>query len=294
MNRYLLIKTPVRAGMTIVPSAANHLLLVMALLAASSVAAAKDCRVVHYTPNTIIQVNSALKQQTRIQLPADVLDKPHAGNKDLWMTDAAANQVLIMPNSDQPEGESTNVEVFTKDGGAFDIQAMRSDIKNQDVCVVVQTDGPAFSASDRAGLAAAQTTRAMGGPGEQALYSQLQEARAESDDDKKQAAVEALRRYRYHIYTRYEWSKGSGFGGKNVISDVYDDGRFTYIRLENPDRGLLSVETIVGGKPAVVPTTYDDSYGMYTIVGIYPSFTLRQDKTKITITRADNESRGDN
>lgn len=287
MNKHLNLCTGMPAGWAV-------RLIAIGLACASTDAFAKDCRVVHWTPNTIIQVNSALRQQTRIQFPSDVLDKPHAGNKDLWITDSAANQALVMPNSDQPEGASTNIEVFTKDGSAFDIEANRSDIKNQDVCVVVQTDGASFSAADRVAMAAAQQTRSMGGYGEQALYQQLQDAKDQSADTTKQAVLEALRRYRYHIYTRYDWPKGSGFGDKNVISDVYDDGRFTYIRLENPDRGLLSVETVVGGKTAVVPTSYDDSYGMYTIVGIYPSFTLRQDKTKITITRADNESRGDN
>ena len=104
--------------------------------------------------------------------------------------------------------------------------------------------------------------------------------------------VNALRKYRYHIYTRYTWDEGKEFVGSNTISDVYDDGRFTYIRLANPNRGVLSVETNIGGKNAIAPVKYDDAYGMYRVTGIYPSFTLRVDDVKVQIARRDNGTQG--
>lgn len=253
---------------------------------------ARDCRTVHWRSGTTIDVNAALRQSTRIQFPSEIA-LAKRGNQDLWILDQAVNQLVVMPNSEQPEGLSTTSQVFTKDGNAYDIVLHRSSIKDQDICVLVQIDGGLFTNKDRAvlsGVSAAQSA----GPGELALQQQLQEAKADKAAATDKAVMEALRRFRYHVYTRYDWSKGKGFAGKNLISDVYDDGRFTYIRLTNPDRGTLSVETVVGGKPAIVPTTYDDAYGMYVIVGIYPEFTLRQDDTNITVTRADNTSRGNN
>lgn len=85
------------------------------------------------------------------------------------------------------------------------------------------------------------------------------------------------------------WNQGKGFEAEGLVTDVYDDGRFTYIRLDKPNRGLMSVETVIGGKTAVVPTKYDDAYGMYVISGIYPSFSLKMDESKMSIERKDNK-----
>ncbi|MNY67096.1 hypothetical protein D3C86_2046170 [compost metagenome] len=74
---------------------------------------------------------------------------------------------------------------------------------------------------------------------------------------------------------------------------MYDDGRFTYIRLNQPNRGLLSVETEIGEKNAVVPTKYDDAYGMYVISGIYPKFSLKADEAQINVTRSDSRTNGE-
>ncbi|MFU7083409.1 hypothetical protein ACM75O_30230, partial [Pseudomonas aeruginosa] len=126
-----------------------------------------------------------------------------------------------------------------------------------------------------------------------ALTQQMAEERRAAADNSRKAVMEALRRYRYHIYTRYSWDQGKGFAAQNLISDVYDDGRFTYIRLNTPNRGLLSVESVIGEKNAIVPVRYDDAYGMYTINGIYPSFTLRVDDARISVSRADAKTFGE-
>jgi hypothetical protein len=135
-----------------------------------------------------------------------------------------------------------------------------------------------------ADAAGAQQTEAL----RQAMLRQAEAA----DEDKRKAVMEALRRFRYHIYTRYEWEGGNSFETRGLISDIYDDGRFTYIRLESPNRGLLSIESEVGGKTAIVPAKYDDAYGMYQINGIYPSFTLRLDEAKLEVSRADSVTKG--
>ena len=124
---------------------------------------------------------------------------------------------------------------------------------------------------------------------QQQLVRQQQESKAQT----QKAVYEALRRFRYHVYTGYTWNQGKGFEAKGLVTDVYDDGRFTYIRLDKPNRGLMSVETVVGGKTAVVPTKYDDAYGMYVISGIYPSFNLKMDESEMSIERKDSKTLGE-
>lgn len=259
----------------------------------------KKCRTINWTPGTVINVNSAMYLGTRIQLPSDLVTKPIPSNKDLWDVDGAATAVMVKPNSDLQQGNSVIIRAFTVDGNSYDIQVNRVAQARNEACVVINNDGRFFNDNSRAALGKVSQNVAIGQQGamfaqqNQALLQQLNTVRQNADEDKRKAVMEALRRFRYHIYTRYQWDQGKGFAAANIISDVYDDGRFTYIRLDTPNRGLLSVETEIGGKNAIAPFKYDDAYGMYTINGIYPKFTLRVDDAEINIARADGKTFGE-
>lgn len=269
----------------------------VALTLMTSAAHAGTCRVIHWKPDTIITINSALNLGTRVELPADNVTDP-VRSSDLWDAEGAANQIMIKPNSREPEGRTAVVRAWTTDGNAYDIVATRTETASRnDVCVKIQSDGMFFTDGARSALNAQSSLRAHGsavaGMQVQQLQQQLIETRRQADDDKRKAVMEALRRFRYHVYTRYNWDQGKGFAAQGLVSDVYDDGRFTYIRLHQPNRGLMSVETEVGEKTAIVPTKYDDTYGMYVVSGIYPRFTLRVDDARINIARADSTTHGE-
>jgi Conjugal transfer protein len=269
------------------------------LLLASVSAQAASCRVIHWKADSILQINSAMYLGTRVELPADNIIDPVVSS-DLWNAEGAANQVMIKPNSDTAQGETAVVRAWTADGGSYDIVAKRvSNGPSVDVCVKIVADGGFFTPGARSALsnqssAMAQGTAVAGAQAQsQQLQQQLTQVRHQAEDDKRTAVMEALRRFRYHVYTRYSWDQGKGFAAQNLVSDVYDDGRFTYIRLYQPNRGLMSVETEVGEKTAVVPTKYDDAYGMYVISGIYPKFSLKVDDAEINIARADSKTNGE-
>ncbi|PXF32099.1 hypothetical protein WH50_06430 [Pokkaliibacter plantistimulans] len=268
------------------------------LIAAASINTyAAECRTIHWKAGQIIEVSSMLGLGTRISFPTELIGNP-VKSTNLWDVEGAATEVLLKPNSTQAEGGRAIVRAFTKDGFSFDIAATRvSNYKMNDVCVNVTLDGQMFTDQLRGQMAANRMSMAGGIAAQNELNADLRQKmiamQQSAEDEKKKAIMEALNRFRYHIYTRYTWSKGSGFEAKGLISDVYDDGRFTYIRLYNPNRGLLSVETTVGGKNAIVPTDYSDANGMYVIAGIYPDFTLRMDEAKITVKRQDAESKGE-
>nr|WP_228857519.1 TrbG/VirB9 family P-type conjugative transfer protein [Pseudomonas syringae]QOQ33611.1 hypothetical protein [Pseudomonas syringae pv. actinidiae] len=266
------------------------------LLATAVSAQAASCRVIHWKPDMVIEVNSAMYLGTRIEFPADIIMDP-VPSSTLWDTDGATSQIVVKPNSQQPDGSQAVVRAWTADGNSYDILAKRVSAAQNDTCVKVVADGMVFTPEGRAALQAQSARLAQGnaaaGVQAQQLQQQLSQVRRQAEDDKKKAVVEALRRFRYHVYTRYSWDEGSGFAAKGIITDVYDDGRFTYIRLNQPNRGLLSVETEIGGKNAVVHTSYDDAYGMYVISGIYPKFTLRADEAEIGVKRANSDTHGE-
>lgn len=269
--------------------------LVLSAFAYSNVQA-EQCRMVNWKENMVLRVNSALYLGTRVQLPEGtqiVTQQPKNSNL-LWDVDGAANQILIRPTSDEPGGEKTMATVFLTNGQALDIEGTRVASGANQPCVVIR-GGAILSRTDRRAINSYSMGAGNAAAAEQAsvLRQQLNETRLNADQDKRTAVVEALRKYRYHIFTRYNWSTGKGFAGKNIVADVYDDGRFTYIRLTNPNRGLMAVQAEVGGKKAIVPTSYDDAYAIYTMSGIYPKFTMTLDGVELEITRADNATNGE-
>lgn len=266
------------------------------LVAAGVSAQAASCRVIHWKPDSVLQINSALYLGTRVELPADNLIPP-VSSSELWNAEGAANQVMIKPNSDTTQGKSGIIRIWTTDGSSYDIVANRASDSQNDVCVKIVADGMFFTPGARDALNSQSSNIARGaaasGQQVQMLQQQLVRQQQESKAQTQKAVYEALRRFRYHVYTGYTWNQGKGFEAKGLVTDVYDDGRFTYIRLDKPNRGLMSVETVVGGKTAVVPTKYDDAYGMYVISGIYPSFNLKMDESEMSIERKDSKTLGE-
>jgi len=266
------------------------------LVAAGVSAQAASCRVIHWKPDSVLQINSALYLGTRVELPADNLIPP-VSSSELWNAEGAANQVMIKPNSDTAQGKSGIIRIWTTDGNSYDVVANRASDTQNDVCVKIVADGMFFTPGARDALNSQSSNIARGaaasGQQVQMLQQQLLRQKQESQAQTQKAVYEALRRFRYHVYTGYTWNQGKGFEAKGLVTDVYDDGRFTYIRLDKPNRGLMSVETVVGGKTAVVPTKYDDAYGMYVISGIYPSFNLKMDESEMSIERKDSKTLGE-
>ncbi|WP_330927122.1 TrbG/VirB9 family P-type conjugative transfer protein [Candidatus Sororendozoicomonas aggregata] len=271
--------------------------LITALVLGSSVQADK-CTSIQYKDNHIIDVRSAMYMGTLVRLPANLVSNPIVSNKELWDVEHVngLNQLYIKPNSQTAQGKQTMIFAYGDDGLVYTIKAVRANSNSSHSCVAINPDNKHFDPDTSRklyGFVAKHQTESKSFTEDVARYQrQLAAIRENSEKEKKEAVVSALKKYRYHIYTRYQWDEGSEFVGKNTVADVYDDGRFTYIRLANPNRGVLSVETEIGGKTAIAPVKYEDAYSMYRVVGIYPSFTMRIDDVRIDVTRTDNASHG--
>lgn len=269
-------------------------------LCLSSTAYAKQCATVNWKVGKVISVNSAVGMGTRIQLPLPLLTDVMNSNNDLWDMSGATNYIVVKPNSGEeiPEGKKAMMYAFLSNGLAIDFELTRVDAKNNIPCLIILEDSKdkktledinkyslKNSNKDDVAMAYAQNI---------ALQKQITEIKQQSRENIAKSVSDALSRYRYHIYTRYDWTenKSNDFIGSQLISDVYDDGRFTYIRLSNNNKGLLSIEATVGGQNAIIPFKYNDSYAIYQISGIYPNFTMKLDNSKIEIIRKDNRTKG--
>jgi hypothetical protein len=257
------------------------------------------CKPLPHKQGEIIEAKAAKYLGTRIQLPSNLVTEPTVSNAHLWDVDGiqGTNQIMIKPNSGLPEGASTMIFAFTEDGAVYDILAKRVKRAHNQPCLLVNAGRGFMNDQQKQAISTFVLDKQPTTPNTLAiakikqLETQLSQATLASKGEKDKAVMDALRKYRYRIYTRYGWEQGGSFIGQNVISDVYDDGQFTYVRLANPNRGVLSVETEVGGKAAIAPTKYDDAYGIYRITGIYPRLTLRIDDVAIDVKRTDNVTR---
>lgn len=270
-------------------------LMLVAIIITSGSVAAKICPSVTIKDAKIIQVNSAMNMGTRIQLPTQLIGKPVVSNPDLWDAEGLANHIVVKPNSPSAQGEKAMLFAFLEDGTTIDIELTRVDKNKNQPCLLLKLDNAAQSVQD--GLKNSYSRNTQQTTNESAhnlmLQRQMISMQQSFTEEKKKAVTEALRTYRYYIYTRYTWDQsGNNFVGGNLISDVYDDGRFTYIRLSQKNKGLLAIEAEVGGDIAVIPYKYDDSYGIYQISGIYPKFKMKIDNVSVSINRSDIKTNG--
>ena len=249
-----------------------------------------NCKEVHYRENVTYSISAKMHHATHIILPEQLAAAPIAGNKELWIAEGRANHIFIKPTTqNDKEGISTTVTAVTESNKSFHFFVTRS--KDAfDLCVVVTLDG-ALIVGDALSDIATQDVRQLQGLQQQTavLQQQLQQREVQS----KRQVENALASYRAYIYTRYQWSGGKKPYGKNLISDVYDDGRFTYIRLVHDVQGAYAVFANQNGKEQFIDYSYDEENKLYRLTGIFDSLFLKQDeKSLITINRLDDGSHG--
>jgi hypothetical protein len=73
-----------------------------------------------------------------------------------------------------------------------------------------------------------------------------------------------------------------------MIASVYDDGRFTYVRLSSDKKGLLSIFGEIDGKKEVLEFDYDSPSKTYTISGVFPKFILKASESEALIESTEN------
>lgn len=265
-------------------------------------AQAIECKHIGHSDGKTHQFNAMFNAYTHIELPENVMKgtKPLVGNKDLWTTDHAGPHLYIKPTSKLKPGQTTSLSVVGESGKSYDFKISRKD--NLDNTCFKLTDGVIFSEDERQAL----TKRKDNAPMELANLwkDKYMQQRREASEEAQKAVLEALRRYRYQIYTRYDWKRSKsraghgktgtkGFIGTDLVADVYDDGRFTYMRVYTQNRGIMMIEATLEGQTEIIEARYDTINKMYTISGIFPEFTLKYGSSKIKITRADNSTVGE-
>jgi len=227
----------------------------------------------------------------------------------LWDVQFADNHLWIRPLSDAAPGAKTGITVVLESGEEFDFTATKDNNPPTQCYYVLDRanrlkgvqsgldDGSEVgklkeayrNATTEAETAAAQARAAAvtrPAPTISASASQAQvrfEAEKIAGGIEKQAS-DVIRHFQMSIHTGYEWNEA--INDRVVVDSVYDDGRFTYVRVNSGGFGAPAVFGVNKDDDAyVVDYNYDDLTGVYRLNGLYDAMRVRLDDKKIDIVR---------
>lgn len=262
---------------------------------ASSIAGETPCKRVMWHESKPLKIYAGLYKHVHVILPSELEMQPVNANA-LWDATGKGKHLFITPTSNEELGKRTTISALTVDGNSFDF-ITEVDESKFSACVKI-INNPTLNANQ---LRALESRGSSASTQEletkiKAMESNYRRLLSQSEKEKREAVIEAVRKYRYHIYTRYNWKASTSrrsFIGSDLISDVYDDGRFTYLRLTNDNKGLPAIEAVINGEPELIEAKYDEVADLYRVVGIYPMLSLKYKEDEIKISRADTTSRGE-
>jgi type IV secretory pathway VirB9-like protein len=268
----------------------KFILVLMALVAICPVAKAEDvggCKTIQYKQGRVYLIQSALYKGTHITLPERLMLDPIPGNNALWNVEGNGYHVMVQPNSEERQGYETTLTLITESNRSYNL-ILRRVTKNHDTCVIIEDEGGFFQGAKKSEYKTLPERENI------FLQKQIANLQASLEEEKtrtNRTLDDVLKKYRSFIYTRYTWSKGSGFKGENLVSDVYDDGRFTFIRVVSDQRGVLALSAEIDEKEEMIEYELDSDH-IYKISGIYPKFKLQYGASEVTVNRKDNKSNG--
>lgn len=250
------------------------------------------CRVIKYEKHKFVRVKSRLHHGTHIELPESLVARPVTGNQDLWDVEGEDKHIFVKPNDPETrEGGSTTVTAVSQSNNTYHFFLERSD-KDFDLCVLITNDGEFLPENAFSGLERRKDAQAT-------VYQRQVAALQTRLDEKERVAArrvtDAIDEYRTQLFTGYSWKGGRASHGENLVTDVYDDGRFTYVRVWHNLDGVMSLFADNNGREQFIDYKYDEDKRIYVITGIYDKIYMKSDeKTRITITRrADSRARRD-
>ncbi len=235
------------------------------------------CQVIHWIPNRIYTITGSLDFGTHITFPENAVDVI-VGNKGLWTEEHRLNHVFIEPNTDKPEGAASNMTYIGDSNSSYEFILKR--VPNDEVipCVIVERDG---------GLINNSSWNTYQQHDQNMVHLITQQFDQEKSEIIKQQQ-NALDKYRGMIYTGYTKQNNAGWFGNDFVSDVYDDGRWTYIRINNDEKAVMSIYGVIDGKKDVLQYSYDETTKLYRVSGIYQQLILVYGKNQIIINRNNN------
>ncbi|AIW17502.1 TrbG/VirB9 family P-type conjugative transfer protein [Vibrio tubiashii] len=258
-------------------------IVALVLSAMSSAALAYDCQGMNYQSGDVITVNTSSLLGTRIELPSSLVELPLVTNAQRWdvLGDVGSKHIMLAPINNEKGGESTMIFAFTKDGKAFDIRADRvlTNDKN-DSCVIIGNRSK-FSRASTYKQPLSENVAIPAPPKKEVVPTPKKKP---VTVDTQKLVSKAMKDYQQQIFTNYKWKQSGSFFGENVLSDIYDDGRQTFIRLNKPNQRNVTVETILNGNATSQPVNVVGN-NLISVYGVYTKFVIKVADVSVSVTR---------
>lgn len=270
-------------SLRIIPSSVKALIVLLMVFPMNVYTEGEQCRLVNHEQHKFVRIKSRLHHGTHIELPEILIARPVTGNRDLWDVEGDNRHIFVKPNdAGTEEGSSTTITAVSRNNRAYHFLVERSD-DDFDLCVVISHDGEFLPEGAFSGFARRADEHS-------ALYQEQLDALQMRLDEQQQRAGDrvsaALDEYRMQLFTGYDWKGGRPPYGKDLVSDVYDDGRFTYIRVRHNLEGAMSLFAENNGREQFIEYRYDEGKRIYIVTGIFNRIYMKaDDKTRIVISR---------
>jgi len=258
----------------------SSLVILMSSNVMANEAPNKRCKTYDWKPGDVITVETARYKQTHITLPESALDVIW-GPKELWEADNVENHIFVKPLSPEPQGKETTATAIGTSKNSYEFEFIRVD-KLATHCVNINATGGLVKRQNWDSKDAQSDIRLML---LQQQIAKLTAEKAQASEESQRQAREAVKSYRSSITSNYDWTEGSGWFADGSVESVHDDGRFTYIRLKNDEKGIMSISAEIDGRMEILEKVYDATKREYRIAGIYPKFLLRAGKSEMTVSR---------
>jgi len=256
--------------------------LVLALLSlgwAISATTSEGARVVSYSREDIIPVRAKLRFSTLIVLPdnEEILDFT-TGDKEFWIVNGAHNLCYIHPAQ---AGIRSNLNLITASGNVYSF--FLTEISGEsgaqpDLKLFVQPKETSGSTSLAGYVRAGEA---------EAYRKELERLRAQTDEQVETArsqASEQVHRFRseYAAKLRFDYRLDKKSAGEPfLVSAIYHDDRFTYIRCDAREKPALY--EVKDGKPNLINFQLEN--GVYIAPEIIDAGYLVVGRKKVTFSR---------
>ena len=238
-----------------------------------------QARSIKYDERDIVTVNTRVRHTTLIVLPTDeeILDFT-CGDREYWVVEGTANFAHVKPSR---PGAQTNINLITASGSvySFDVREI-SEIQGK------EADLKLFVEPKEGSTVSKKTATRFVPAGDVESYRELADtARAEVRQAKEDAArsIEAevtrfLSEYPSKLRFDYRFQANKG---PFMVTSIFDDGRFTYIRA-NPKEAPALYE-VKDGKPSLL--NFEFRSGIYIASKVIDSGYLAIGKKKLAFFR---------
>ncbi len=237
------------------------------------------CEQIGWRPGSVHTINVSKEFGLHIMLPHNLNATPVLMNKALWKADGAGTHIFVKPDSDQRQGKQTSITAIDVMNNSYTFILNRSSVKNAQVCITIGLDSDFFNSHDKRNILDQNQAMQSGNP------QQLLATIADMESGQSHEIDRNLANYRSKIFTGYRWSKGDD----QLIQDVYDDGRFSFVRLDEQPAGVMAIMgAVTNGQEEILDFSFDAPNNLYQISGVYETIWLRYDEREVRVDRKRN------